>query len=391
MLETPDLDGGGGAERLFADAFDAYQRLEAANYELFSIVDDVSLARLRGIGRLATARNVVVLPAYTPAKVRLATLTVGMVAATLKYRIDLIHLVLPKVLYLPFAVALSRLPRSLRPAVALNVVDCSVPRVYFSTRAPDPYGSRMIHRAYFRLVQLDGIFTWYNEFRKSFERANVRGDPEIFVSPYCLVETPSDVDWAAKRNEIILVGRLVEAKQPLLFVDAVAEAFRLAPRLFDSWTFSIYGTGPLRSAVEERVQHVGLGERFVLGNSPDMRSILARSKIFVSAQDFENYSSLAMLEAMALGNAIVARDVGETWRFVESGKNGLVVGRPNAAELACALVRIAADPQLVRSMGEYSRTMAARHSPVTFLNQLERFWDRVLTRRDRAHYQYAIT
>lgn len=383
MLETPELDGGGGAERLFADAFSAYQRIGSADYEVFSVVDDVSLARLRGIGRLLDSRNLVVLPSRARGRARLATFTLQMLAA-LRWQFDVIHFSLPKLLYIPFAAALSRLPRPLRPALALNVVDCSVPHAYFSTRTPDPYGSRMIHRAYFRLVSLDGIFTWYNQFRESFASANLRGGPEIFVSPYCLVQTPPDLDWAAKRDEVILVGRLVEAKNPLLFVEAVAEAYRLAPRLLEPWKFSIYGTGPLQLEIEQRIQRLGLNQHFALGHSHDVRTSLAHSKIFVSTQDFENYSSLAMLEAMAFGNAIVARDVGETWRFVDSGHNGLLVQAPDALELAHAILDLVRNPELVRRMGERSHSIAGTHNAATFIGQLDQFWRCVLARRDHS-------
>ena len=65
LVGIGDLSGGGGAERFFAEAFEAYQELEEARYELYLITDESSLARLRQAGRALDSRlpRVVAAPA----------------------------------------------------------------------------------------------------------------------------------------------------------------------------------------------------------------------------------------------------------------------------------------------------------------------------------------
>lgn len=101
------------------------------------------------------------------------------------------------------------------------------------------------------------------------------------------------------------------------------------------------------------------------GPTNDPFGLLARSKIFLSLQDHENYPSQALLEAMASGCAIIATDVGETRRLVDESC-GALIPRDGVA-LAQAIERLLADQPTLFRMGEAARTRAvARHTVERF-------------------------
>ena len=58
----------------------------------------------------------------------------------------------------------------------------------------------------------------------------------------------------------------------------------------------------------------------------DLAPLFARASVFVSCQRHENLGSSSLLEAMASGDAVVATDVGQTWRIVDER-----VGAPRRA------------------------------------------------------------
>jgi len=60
----------------------------------------------------------------------------------------------------------------------------------------------------------------------------------------------------------------------------------------------------------------GLDDVIEVGFSSRPEQLLSRSLVFLSIQGEDNYHSQALMEAMACGCAIVASDVGETYRLV---------------------------------------------------------------------------
>jgi glycosyltransferase involved in cell wall biosynthesis len=96
---------------------------------------------------------------------------------------------------------------------------------------------------------------------------------------------------------------------------------------------------------------------------------------------------IAVIEAMASGLPIVATNVGGLPDLVIDGLNGILVdpGRPD--QLAAALLTIASDPKLRRSMGEESARLAKEHFDIEHhVNQLVSIYDKVIS--DRAMNQY---
>jgi glycosyltransferase involved in cell wall biosynthesis len=136
-----------------------------------------------------------------------------------------------------------------------------------------------------------------------------------------------------------LVGRLVPAKAPEVFLRALALAAARVPGLRGL----VVGDGPLRSKVEAEARRLGLGARVVFaGLRQDVPELLPGLDALVFSSLREGLS-MAMLEAMAAGVPVVATDVGGTPELIAHGVTGLLVppGRPES--LADALVGLLED------------------------------------------------
>ncbi|HEX3511505.1 MAG TPA: glycosyltransferase [Solirubrobacteraceae bacterium] len=117
----------------------------------------------------------------------------------------------------------------------------------------------------------------------------------------------------------------------------------------------IVGDGPERAALEARAHELGVAEavRF-LGDRADVSDVLAALDVAVCSSDFEG-SPLAVMEYMDAALPIVATAVGGVPDLIESGRDGLLVERRDAAAMAAALVRLLDDPEQARAMGLAAR------------------------------------
>jgi polysaccharide pyruvyl transferase CsaB len=82
--------------------------------------------------------------------------------------------------------------------------------------------------------------------------------------------------------------------------------------------------------------------------------------------------SLACLEAMASGCAVVATRVGGLPELVQDGVNGLIC-EPSPDAIASAIRRLLQDPQLRQNLGAAARSTAERHSLAIWRDRWEKF------------------
>jgi len=117
-----------------------------------------------------------------------------------------------------------------------------------------------------------------------------------------------------------------------------------------------------RAEIERRVEALGSGV-LMPGPKPhhELPDWYAVADVFVMPSTGEEPFPLPVLEAMASGLPVVATSKGGLPESVEDGRTGLLVEGGNAAALAAGIVRLCADPELARELGESGRRRAAEH------------------------------
>lgn len=120
--------------------------------------------------------------------------------------------------------------------------------------------------------------------------------------------------------------------------------------------FVIVGEGPLREPLESRRRELGLEDmvRFT-GWVPNASArALPAFDIFFQPSRWEAMS-IAVLEAMAAGKAIVATRVGDNPHVLEPGVTGLLIEPGNVAAMVAGLGTVAADAGVRAGLGRAAR------------------------------------
>lgn len=131
----------------------------------------------------------------------------------------------------------------------------------------------------------------------------------------------------ADAHLVVSVGGLVERKGHHLTVDAVSE--------LDGVHLLIAGNGPEQSALEARIEGLGVGDRVkLLGAVPhaELADLYGAADLSVLASSREGWANV-LLESMACGTPVVATSVWGTPEVVASSEAGLLATERDAVTL----------------------------------------------------------
>lgn len=149
----------------------------------------------------------------------------------------------------------------------------------------------------------------------------------------------------------VCVSRLEKEKDVGTLVQAMAE---VRQELSDAMCV-IVGDGSQRPILESLTHQVGLQDavRFT-GHLADALSVIGAGDLLVLPSAVESFG-LVVLEAMALGKAVIATDAGGPREIVVNGETGLLVPPQNPPAMAKAMLRLLSDRQEAQAMGEQGR------------------------------------
>jgi glycosyltransferase involved in cell wall biosynthesis len=152
------------------------------------------------------------------------------------------------------------------------------------------------------------------------------------------------------------VGNFTPKKAHRDLIEAVSAIRRSLPEV----RLVLVGHGPLEGDLRSRVRDLGLESSVTFaGYRTDATRLAAALDVFVLPSRFEGLS-IAMLEAMALGRAVVATRVGGSPEVVEDGESGILVEAGDPGALAEAIGSLLRDPSRRARMGEAARRRAGR-------------------------------
>lgn len=169
----------------------------------------------------------------------------------------------------------------------------------------------------------------------------------------------------------VMVGRIVEQKDPLLFVRVARAIHERNPEARLVWI----GDGPLRSKMENAARDAGLLGRalIVAGHREDARRLYAAFDVFLMTTRWEGMP-YAALEAMTAGLPIVAVNVPGMDEIVDDGTTGRLT-EPDENALADEVLKLFDDPDLRKAYGVAAkRRIEERHSVRDFIVGLEELY-----------------
>lgn len=189
-----------------------------------------------------------------------------------------------------------------------------------------------------------------------------RGLPVAATIPNGIAPAPPPADRAVLEREwrigrekplVVAVGRLVEAKNHRLAVEALAGV----PEAF----LAILGDGPLRGELERQARESGVQDRVVFaGVREDARALMGAADAVVIPSRSEGLPLVA-LEALAAGTPIVATSIRGLRELLTEG-GALLVPPEDPGALAVALRRVLTEPDLAGSLAAEGRRIAGGYT-----------------------------
>ena len=187
----------------------------------------------------------------------------------------------------------------------------------------------------------------------------------------------AQITGGRERPVVLTCARLDEQKGHAVLLRAAAE--------IPDALFVLAGEGPERAALEAQAAELGIADRVLfLGHRTDIPELLAASDVFALPSLYEG-SSLAVLEAMAAGRAVVSSAIGGTDELIDDGETGLLVPPGDAGALAAALRRLLSDSALRASSARRARQRVERDfTSDAMARSVERIYEELLADGRRA-------
>jgi glycosyltransferase involved in cell wall biosynthesis len=168
---------------------------------------------------------------------------------------------------------------------------------------------------------------------------------------------PSSRSSAAGKFHIGTVGRMMPLKDFNLFLEVAAAVKKQA----DNVRFSILGDGPLRSELIRKSAELKIADCVeFLGAKADPFPYYKSLDLYLNTSVHEGIP-LSILEAMALGRAVVAPGVGGIPEIISHGEDGLLVDGRSPGEYAQLCLKLMEDRDLRTNIGNRAAKKVATY------------------------------
>ena len=191
------------------------------------------------------------------------------------------------------------------------------------------------------------------EEAKSFFSKTIQKKSRVIKNPI-LCELPSCLE-EEREPRIVNWCRLNSQKN----LDLLIESFAKISDEFPEYTLEIYGDGPERQRLLDKIENIGLGERvFLKGHSDEVHEKVKKAALFVSSSDYEGISN-SMLEALAMGIPCICTDcpAGGARETITDGVNGLLVPVNDKKRMAEAMRKVLCSIELAQKFSEKGREL----------------------------------
>jgi glycosyltransferase involved in cell wall biosynthesis len=197
------------------------------------------------------------------------------------------------------------------------------------------YRDKLIRRG----VKQNKIDTVHNGIRKNLSN---RRDKTIYTNR----------DGFSNRDLVFgTTSRLHPIKGLKYLIEAIPEVLNC----FTDIQFVIFGTGPLKDSLKKQCVLLGIQNRIhFLGFQHNISMWLMGLDGFILPSLAEAHS-IGLLEAMRANLPIICTPVGDNLETIEPNVDGLVVPEKNPGELARAILTLAKNPELRKTLGNSAK------------------------------------
>jgi glycosyltransferase involved in cell wall biosynthesis len=171
---------------------------------------------------------------------------------------------------------------------------------------------------------------------------------------------------------VLFIARFTGHKQPLTLIKSFQSAVQSDQRLH----LLMVGDGDQKQQAVDMITQAGLDKKItLLPFRQDVPDILAAADIFVLPSLWEGLP-IGLLEAMAMGKAVIASNVDGTSEVVDDQVNGILIETENLTDnLAKALIKLANDPAMRQTFRQKAiETVNERYNAETMTRRIEKIY-----------------
>ncbi|MBW8686726.1 glycosyltransferase family 4 protein [Chitinophaga rhizophila] len=171
------------------------------------------------------------------------------------------------------------------------------------------------------------------------------------------------------------IVRITEQKDPLGMLRAYAHVCTN----FKDVTLLMIGEGDLKAAAVQLAKDLGIADRVIFDNfRQDVPAVLNAVDIYCLPSLWEGFP-IGVLEAMAMGKAVIASDVDGTREAIEDEVSGLLVPPKDEGALVAALERLLKDRAMRRYLQENAgKSVKAKFDVREMTHKIETVYQQVL-------------
>ena len=175
------------------------------------------------------------------------------------------------------------------------------------------------------------------------------------------IDTERDIrkEFGIPNRTIIVgsVGRLSPEKGHRFMVEALRQILKEIPET----VYLLVGDGVEKEGLRELARNLGIERKILFaGWRDDALSVMRGMDIVVLPSLTEGLPNV-LLEAAALGKAIVSTSVGGCGEIIQTGKTGILVEPRSSVSLCSALVELLRDPSSAEEYGRAVRAFVREH------------------------------
>jgi glycosyltransferase involved in cell wall biosynthesis len=268
-------------------------------------------------------------------------------------RIDLVHA------HLPWASILARAVRARAGVRWLVYTEHNVPERY---RLPTRVVNALTYRAN------DAVIAVSSQVAARLRPYVRHGRPHVVTVPNAVDVQALERSVRARETVcrefglpddvrlVVNVGNLVPKKGHRVLLAAARHVADRVPAV----RFLVVGSGPLAEDLATLARRSGLdGQVVFTGLRDDATALIGAADVFVLSSLHEGLP-VALLEAMALGRAVVATRVGGVPEVVAHGETGVLVEPGDPQALAASILQLLHDDRLRDRLGRQARAQAQR-------------------------------
>ena len=235
---------------------------------------------------------------------------------------------------------------------------------------------KMVHGLYAQALKLsDKVFFQNPDDLKLFQDMHLldANKPTVVVNgsgvnvqDFDVMPLPKNEQGQVKAS-FLLIARLLGDKG----VREYAESARIIKVRYPATEFHLVGwidDNPSAISKAELDEWIADGRLKYWGKLSDVRPAIAESSVYV-LPSYREGTPRTVLEAMAMGRAIITTDAPGCRETVSHGVNGYLVGVKSVDELVQSMQYFIEDPKLIEYMGQRSREIALNKYDVHQVNK----------------------